>query len=137
MAQSYEKTMLVGSSLGGYWCTWLAEEYGHKAVVINPPVQPSMFHDDYLDVELKNYNSDEVYVLGRQDVEDLRSVFVDQIKYPDRIFLMAQTGDETCDYRLATDKYQHCEQLIEKGGDHAFQGYEAHIPQIIDFLESE
>ncbi|MEQ9208356.1 MAG: YqiA/YcfP family alpha/beta fold hydrolase [Pseudomonadales bacterium] len=136
MAMPYEQTMLVGSSLGGYWSTWLAEEYGHRTVVINPAVKPSMLNrEDYLGVELKNYYSDEVYTLGDRDAEDLLSVFVDEIKYPERIWLMAQTGDDTCDYRLAVEKYADCKQLIEEGGDHGFQGYEEWIPEIVRFLE--
>ncbi len=138
MAESNEQTMLIGSSLGGYWCTWLAEEYGYKAVVINPAVRPSMFNkEEYLGVELQSYYSDEVYILGEQDVFDLKSVFVDQISHPERIWAMAQKGDETCDYRLTVEKYEHCKITIEEGGDHGFQGYERWIPEIINFLEKD
>jgi hypothetical protein len=136
MEQPYEKTMLIGSSLGGYWCTWLAEEYGHRAAVINPAVEPSLLNrDEYLGVELKNYYSDDFYVLGEQDAVDLLSVFVDEIKHPERFWLLAQTGDDTCDYRLAVEKFRDCKQTIEEGGDHGFQGYERWIPEIVDFLE--
>lgn len=134
MLESYDQTLLVGSSLGGYWCTWLAEEYGVRAVVINPAVRPSMLNDEHLCIELKSYYSDETYVLSAKDVEDLKSVFVDKIQHPERIWLMAQKGDETCDYRLAVEKYQGCKQTIEEGGDHSFQGYEKWIPEIIQFL---
>jgi len=138
MAEPYEKTMLVGSSLGGYWSTWLAEEYGHQAVVVNPAVQPSMLNrEDYLGVELTNYYSDDVYILGERDTEELFSVFVDEIKNPERLWLMAQIGDDTCDYRLAMKKYAGCKQLIEEGGDHEFQGYENWIPEIVKFLEQD
>ena len=136
MADRAAQTMVVGSSLGGYWATWLAVEYGIKAVLINPAVQPSILQSEYLGVELKNYYSDETYVLGEQDIEDLKSVYVDSIPKPENIWLMAQKGDQTCDYRLAVKKYQGCKQLIERAGDHSFQGYENWIPQIIEFLEA-
>ena len=48
---------------------------------------------------------------------------------------MVQSGDEVLDHTLALDKYKHCKQLLLEGGDHSFQGFEAWIPQIIDFLE--
>jgi uncharacterized protein len=136
MGDTYEQTMLIGSSLGGYWCTWLAEEYGYRTVVVNPAVRPSMFNKaEYLGVELQSYYSDKVFTLGEQDVVDLKSVFVDRISNPERIWVMAQKGDETCDYRLAVEKYKGCKQTIEEGGDHGFQGYERWIPDIVGFLE--
>lgn len=129
------QVMLVGSSLGGYWSTWLAEEYAVRAVLINPAVRPSMFKPDFLGVELKSYYSDETCVLTDKDVEDLKSVYVEKVTKPENIWLMAQTGDETCDYRLSVDKYQGCRQTVEEGGDHSFQNYESWIPDIIEFLE--
>ena len=130
------QTMVIGSSLGGYWATWLVSEFNLRAVLINPAVEPSMLKPDYIGVELKSYYSDDVYVLAEQDIDDLRSVYVDQVNRPENIWLMAQKGDDTCDYRLSVDKYQGCRQLIEEGGDHSFQGYERWIAEIIDFLEA-
>lgn len=136
MQDACEQTMIVGSSLGGYWATWLACEYDVRAVLINPAVSPSLFKPEYLGIELKSYYSDDVYILTEQDVEDLRSVYMQQITRPQNIWLMAQKGDETCDYRLAVEKYSDCRQLIEEGGDHSFQGYESWLPEIVEFLES-
>lgn len=129
------QTMVIGSSLGGYWATWMVAEFGVRAAVINPAVRPSMLKPDFLGIELKSYYSDEIYVLSEKDVNDLKSVYVDTITKPENIWLMAQKGDETCDYRLAVDKYQGCRQLIEEGGDHSFQNYESWISEIINFLE--
>lgn len=134
---SAKQKMIIGSSLGGYWATWLANEYNVRAVVINPAVRPSMLTPEFLGTELKSYYSDDVYILSEKDVEDLQSVYVEKITRPENIWLMAQTGDETCDYRLSVDKYQRCRQLIEEGGDHSFQNYESRIPEILEFLENE
>lgn len=127
--------IVVGSSLGGYWSTWLSDEYGVRSVVINPAISPSMFKPDYLGVELESYHSDDIYILTKKDVDDLKSVFVESIQDKKKIWLMAQTADETCDYRLAVEKYKGCRQLVEEGGDHSFQGYEKWLPEIIQFLE--
>lgn len=137
MAHGNSETMVVGSSLGGYWATWLVAEFAVRAVLINPAVKPSMLQSDYVGVELKSYYSEETYVLGEKDIADMQGVYVETVEHPENIWLLAQKGDETCDYRLAAEKYQGCKQSLQEGGDHSFQGYESWIPDIVDFLENQ
>ena len=126
---------LMGSSLGGYWATWLVEKYNLRAVLINPAVKLDLLKsDEYVNVELLNYHTDDSYTLTEQDIEDLIAVDVRKITQHDSYWLMAQTGDETLDYRLAVEKYADCKQLIEEGGDHSFQNFDSHINDVIDFL---
>ncbi len=131
-----DETAVIGSSLGGFWATWLVEDYDLRAALINPAVRPSMLEPGYLGVELRNYHSGEACTLTHEDVANLESVRVDAITRPENIWLLAQKGDDTCDYRLAAKKYAACRQTIEGGGDHSFQNYERWIPEIIDFLEA-
>ncbi len=129
---------LMGSSLGGYWATWLAEKYDLRAVLINPLAKPDrLLSSDYLNVELKNYYSEETYTLTETDAKDLLAVDVAEIKLVDNYWLMVQTADEELDYRLAVEKYSGCRQLVEEGGDHSFQGFENHIEEAVEFLLNE
>lgn len=130
-----EPVYLMGSSLGGYWATWLVEKYGLRAVLINPAVKPGMLNPEYVNVELKNYHSDDTYRLTEQDVEELLTADVSEIQFHDNYWLMVQTGDETLDYRLAVEKYAGCKQLIEDGGDHSFQNFDRWIAEAIEFLQ--
>ncbi len=130
-----EPVYLMGSSLGGYWATWLVEKYGLRAVLINPVAEPGLLNPDYLHVELKNYHSEHTYVLTEHDAKALLAVNVSNIQFPNHYWLMVQTGDETLDYRLAVEKYAACRQLVEEGGDHAFQGFQRWIGDAIDFLQ--
>ena len=132
-----EPVYLMGSSLGGYWATWLVEKYGLRAVLINPAVKPGMLKPEYLNVELQNYHSEETYRLTEKDVDALFAVDVTEIRFHENYWLMVQTGDETLDYRLAVEKYTGTKQLIEDGGDHSFQGFERWIAEAIDFLEDK
>lgn len=127
---------LVGSSLGGYWATWLAEKYDLRAVLINPAVQPSLLKPDYLDVELENYHTGDTYILTGDDAAALMAVDTPVIQRPRNYWLMVQTGDETLDYRLAVRKYAACKQLVESGGDHSFRDFPRWFPELIEFLES-
>ena len=131
-----DDTYLVGSSLGGYWATYLAEKYDLRAVLINPAVNPSVLNDEYFGVELKNYHTDDYYILEPSHIEQLLAADTPTIHRHNNYWLMVQTGDETLDYRLAVEKYSKCRQLVEQGGDHSFRNFETHIPEIISFLEN-
>jgi len=136
IVQSYtsKPIYIIGSSLGGYYATYLAEKYGLKAVLVNPAVEPFNSIDAYLDIDLKNYHNEEVYRLNRTHMESLRSIYVEEITKPENYWLMVQTGDETLDYRQAVKKYKLCLSTIEQGGDHSFQNFEQWLPKIFDFF---
>lgn len=126
---------LMGSSLGGFWATWLAERHNLKAVLINPAVDLSEFKSDYINTELKNYHTEDTYYLTDEHIEHFKQVDTPTISQAKNYWLLVQTGDETLDYRLAVRKYHGCRQLVEQGGDHSFQKFDRHIPTAIEFLE--
>lgn len=126
---------LMGSSLGGFWATWLAEKYNLRAVLINPAVKLSLFKSEYVNTELKNYHTEDTYYLTDHHVEYFRQVDTPAVKLKNNYWLMVQTGDETLDFRLALRKYHGCRQLVEEGGDHSFQNFYRHIASAIEFLE--
>ncbi len=123
----------IGSSLGGYLATWLQQQYGGKAVVINPAVKPFELLEDY-QMELVQPYTGEIFQLNGQHMEMLKSLDTPRVKQPENLWALLQTGDETLDYRQAAEKYQACRLTVEEGGDHGFQGYQRHLPQIADFL---
>jgi predicted esterase YcpF (UPF0227 family) len=128
---------VMGSSLGGFWATWLAECYRLQAVLINPAVDIDKLMPSYLNVELKNYHHADTYRLDEKDFNDLLSFQRGKLANLENYWLLAQTGDETLDYRLAQERYKGCHQTIEQGGDHSFQNFENFIPQIINFFENK
>ena len=125
---------LMGSSLGGFWATWLAEKYNLAAVLINPAVRPQDFMPAYLEVDLKSYHTDDSYRLNAQHINDIVSVDV-PVTRNTNYWLLVQTGDETLDYRQAVQKYAGCKQTIEEAGDHAFQGFERYLEDSILFFQ--
>lgn len=125
---------LIGSSLGGYWATWLVETYNFPAVLVNPATKPYDLMRDYLFTELKSYHTDECYRLEAKHINEIKTIQRD-IKRPGNYWLMLQTGDETLDYKEAKKQYRHSLQLIEVGGDHSFINFEQHFPNILKFFK--
>lgn len=124
---------VMGSSLGGFWAHWVAETFGLNAVLINPAVAPQQFMPEYLNRPLKGYYSDDVYQLNAEHIRQIIR-YDSPVHHPERIWLLAQTGDETLDYRQAVTKFHQCKQTVEVGGDHAFTGFERYLAPSLEFL---
>lgn len=125
--------VLIGSSLGGYYATWLAEEYGLRAALINPAVNPAELWHEHLGLN-RNYYSGKRYEITEEHVAQLRRLERSPLQRPQNLLLLVQTGDETLDYRLAVDKYKSATSIIQDGGNHSFVNYEAMLPDIFRFL---
>ena len=132
VAEPQARLTIVGSSLGGFYATCLAERTGARAVLINPAIRP---HEDlrpYLGPQVNLYTG-ETFVVTEAHFEELRAMAVDRITRPERYWLMVQSGDEQLDYREAVAFYAGAFQLVEGGGDHGFQHFETQIAPLLRF----
>lgn len=126
-----ETITLVGSSLGGFYATWLTEEFGLRAVLLNPAVYPQRDLVKMLGPQRNLYTGDE-YELTARHVRQLEQMFVPAIT-PRRYMLIAETGDEVLDYNEAVERYAGARKFIVPGGDHALQSFHVQIPRILAF----
>ncbi|PID62759.1 MAG: hypothetical protein CR974_03175 [Gammaproteobacteria bacterium] len=113
---------LLGSSLGGFYSTYLSERYDLKAVVINPSVNPAETLAEKIGTH-KAWHTDNAVEFTQDDVKALQAMRCERISRPDNFFLMVERGDETLDYRQAVTYYQDCNQLIFNHGDHSFSRF--------------
>ncbi|MCF1426528.1 MAG: esterase YqiA [Shewanella sp.] len=129
-----EPLAFAGSSLGGYFGSFLAEKYGGLAVLINPAVRPYELFADFIGAQQNPYTGETYQVLA-EHLSQLQAVDTQVIRHPDRFFVLLQSGDEVLDYRQAVSKYHCCKMRLEAGGDHSFIGYASHLSGICEFLE--
>lgn len=130
--QDDEQLSLIGSSLGGYYATWLAERFDTRAVLINPAVRPYELFTEYMGTNLNLYTG-EKNQLRREHLDQLKTFEVDDVTKPDRYLLLLQTGDEVLDYHQALEKYAAVPMIVEEGGDHAFTGFDRHLETVLAF----
>ena len=122
---------LVGSSLGGYYATWLAEKHDLKAVLINPAIDPHVGLRAYLGAQ-QNLYTGERYELTEAHLREWQAIYAPRIT-PSRYLLLVETGDEVLDYRKALERYAGCEQVVVQGGDHSLQSFPQHLPRLLRF----
>jgi predicted esterase YcpF (UPF0227 family) len=127
-----ESVTLIGSSLGGFYATHLAEKHGWKAVLVNPAVHAHILMHGALGPQT-NWHTGETWQFTEAHLAELAALDMPAITRPERYLLLAQTGDEVIDYRDAVAYYAGATQIIEDGGDHGFAGFERHYQTILDF----
>jgi len=124
---------LIGSSMGGFFATCLAEQYNLRAVLINPAVNPGAGLQDWLG-ENTNYHNGQCWTFKPQHIDEYLALDPPQIKRQENYKLLLQTGDEVLDYRNAQRRYQGCYIEVEEGGDHSFVNYQRHLQANQQFL---
>jgi hypothetical protein len=122
----------VGSSLGGYYATHLAERFGARAALINPTTRPYDDLQAWRGVQTNLYTG-EAFDVTDAHFAELRALAVPRITRPARYFLLVETGDEVLDYRLAVTFYGGAFQYVRGGGDHSFTDFAEQIPAILRF----
>lgn len=127
-------TCFIGSSLGGFYATHLAEKHGARAVLINPAIEPHVGLRAYLGAQ-KNLHTGEPYVLTEAHLEEWRRLYVPRLT-PRRYLLLVETGDELLDYRQAVQRYAGAAQVVVQGGDHSLQSFPTHLPRILEFCRA-
>lgn len=122
---------VVGSSLGGYYATWLAEEHNLRAVLINPAVVAPLSLNQYIGIQT-NLHTGQAFDFTAEHIAQLRGLEVESVR-PERYFLLVETGDEVLDYRKAVARYAGCRQKVLAGGDHSFTRFADLLPELIEY----
>ncbi len=131
LARTHPQALLVGSSLGGYYATWLAERYALRAVLVNPAVRPYELLAGNVGRQ-KNFHTGEEYDFTARHIEELRALEVETIT-AERYLLLVETADEVLDYRLAVGKYRGAQQIVIEGGDHGFSDFADYLDRVLAF----
>ncbi|KDR42865.1 YqiA/YcfP family alpha/beta fold hydrolase [Caballeronia glathei] len=123
---------VIGSSLGGFYATYLAEKHGWRAVLLNPAVVPQRDLSHYLG-EQPLWHGGGSIVVEPHHLDELRALAVESVTRPQRYYLIAATGDEVLDYRTMLDHYPGVRTTLIQGGDHAISDFPKYLDQVLAF----
>ncbi|MBA3596769.1 MAG: esterase [Methylibium sp.] len=127
-------TAVVGSSLGGFYATVLAERRGCRAVLLNPAVDPATSLAGQIGEQTGWHHAELRFEFTVAHVEELRAMTPARITRPERYFAVIAKGDEVLDWREMHARYSASPGRLLEGGDHALSDFERHLPDILQFV---
>jgi hypothetical protein len=127
-----QRLALIGSSLGGYYATWLAEQIGCRAVLLNPAVRAARDLASQVGVTT-DYHSGAPFEFKREYIDELKALEIERISRPERYFLIAATGDEVLDWREMAAHYPLARQRVIQGSDHGLSDFADYMDEVLAF----
>jgi predicted esterase YcpF (UPF0227 family) len=129
-----DRMAVIGSSLGGFYATWLAALRGCKAALLNPAIDPARDLAKYIGEQTAWHDPAERFYFAPEFVDELRALEVGPWSHPERTWALIAKGDEVLDWREMTARYCGSHQVIMEGGDHAISNFDQYLPQLLEFL---
>ncbi len=125
---------VVGSSLGGFYATALAEHTGCRAVLLNPAIDPARDLAAYVGEQTQFHRPDERFAFRAEYLDELRALDPAAITRPERYAAVIAKGDELLDWREMSGRYPGATIRLLEGSDHALSDFEQHLPFVLSFL---
>ena len=131
-ASKADRLSVIGSSLGGFYTNYLAEQYGCKGIVLNPAVRAGRELEPHVGM-MTAYDSEEPFNFRAEYIDELNRMQVESITLPERYLLLAATGDELLDWREMAAFYLGAQQIIIQGSDHGIHNYSEYLDSVVGF----
>jgi len=125
---------VLGSSLGGFYATAVAERTGWPAVVMNPAVDPARDLAAYIGEQTAFHTPEERFYFRPEFIGELQALRVPAVTRPERYFAVIAKGDELLDWREMHARYAGAPGLLLEGSDHALSDFDDHLPHLLRFL---
>jgi len=126
-------TGVIGSSLGGFYATAVAERLGCRAVLLNPAIDPARDLTRYIG-EISAWHSDERFFFRAEFIDELRAISPAVLTRPARYFAVIAKGDELLSWVEMSERYRGCRIKLLEGSDHALSDFAEHLPEVTAFL---
>jgi len=130
-----QTTALMGSSLGGFYATVMAEKLGCRTALINPAVDPARDLAKHIGAQTCWQDPTQQFFFRPEFVGELRTLAPGPLSEPQRYMAVIAKGDEVLDWREMLDRYRECQVLLLEGSDHGLTDFDTHLPALVEFLK--
>ncbi|MDF1481919.1 YqiA/YcfP family alpha/beta fold hydrolase [Extensimonas sp. H3M7-6] len=125
---------VVGSSLGGYYASWVAQQARCASVLLNPAVDPARDLVNYIGEQSAWHDPSQHFYFRPEYVEELRALDTRGLPPAGPEFALIAKGDELLDWREMVGRYPYAKLLLLEGSDHGLSDFAAHLPAVLEFL---
>jgi predicted esterase YcpF (UPF0227 family) len=126
---------VLGSSLGGFYATAVAEHTGCRAVVLNPAVNPARDLVRYVGDQTAYHDPTARFEFKATYIDELRALAPPHLAHPERHAAVIAKGDELLDWREMSQRYVGARILLLEGSDHALSDFDQHLDFVLEFLD--
>jgi predicted esterase YcpF (UPF0227 family) len=126
---------VVGSSLGGFYASVMAEARGWAAVVLNPAVDPARDLAAHIGEQSAFHTPEERFFFRPEYIAELRAMTPPVLTRPERYFAVIAKGDELLDWREMAARHAGAPIRLLEGSDHALSDFDDHLPHLLKFLK--
>lgn len=125
---------VMGSSLGGYYASWVAQLARCKSVMINPAVNPARDLEKYIGEQSSWHDPEDKFFFRPEYIEELRQLDTRTLTPAAPEMVLIAEGDEVLDWTEMSERYPHALQLVQEGGNHALTDFPEYLDRIDEFL---
>ncbi|HEY8048007.1 MAG TPA: YqiA/YcfP family alpha/beta fold hydrolase [Ramlibacter sp.] len=129
-----ERMGVIGSSLGGFYATCVAQACDCRAVLLNPAVDPARDLAHSIGELTAWHDPGEHFFFEARFVDELHTLAAGELHQPGKFFAVIAKGDEVLDWREMTARYKGARIKLLEGSDHALSDFDSHIGEVFAFL---
>jgi len=125
---------VIGSSLGGFYATWIAQACHCKAVLLNPATRPARDLANRVGEQTAWHEPGEKFYFEPRFIDELHALDAGPIRHPEKFFALVAKGDEVLDWREMVGRYPGAKIRLLEGGDHALSNFDSHMDEVFEFM---
>lgn len=125
---------VMGSSLGGFYATWLGQRLGCRTVVLNPAVDPARDLAAHIGEQTAWHDPAAHFFFRAEYIDELRALAAGPLRHPEHFLAVIAKGDELLDWREMAARYASARIRLLEGSDHGLSDFADHLPEVLDFL---
>jgi hypothetical protein len=129
-----ERMGVIGSSLGGFYATHVAQACACRAVLLNPAVDPARDLAKHIGEQQAWHDPAERFFFAPEFIEELRALESGPLRDREKFLAIIAKRDEVLDWREMTARYAGCPIKLLAGSDHALSDFAQHIGEVFTFL---